>query len=79
MFQDYPVTRLQAAKCLRRGDTLELDLDQGESNVQVMVRWQTLPRGAVCRLWAGPGVLWLKLDWKQILGFIRRNYDRTYL
>jgi hypothetical protein len=77
MTPDYPVTRLQAAKCLRRGERLEVDI-KGESTVQVMLAWETFPKGFRARLWTRAGVLWLKLTWKQSLGFIRRNYARNY-
>lgn len=74
---EYPVTRLQAAKWLRTADRLECSIE-GERTVQVMIRFEYGSKKIACRMWSGGGVWWTKLSWKQLLGFIRRNYVRNY-
>lgn len=80
MSQDYPVTRAQAAKWLRQGERLEVPFKTPDGrSIEVMVKWRTFDKGIKARLWSGPGVYWTTLSWKQLLGFIRRNYVRSYL
>lgn len=74
---EYPVTRSQAAKCLRIGDRLEVSIE-AEHTVQVMIRFEAGARKIACRMWSGSGTWWTRLSWKQLLGFIRRNYARNY-
>lgn len=74
--EEYPVTRLQAAKWLRQGQRLVKIFDQGERTVEVMIRADG--KRFICRFWSG-GTLWIDISRKQLLGFIRRNYVRSYL
>jgi hypothetical protein len=71
------MTRLEAAKRLRQGFTLE-ERFQGEHTVEVMIFWRTYPKAIKLRLWGYcPDVHWVTLSWKQLLKFIRRNYVRS--
>ena len=73
---DYPVTRLQAIKWLKQGGRLEKTFHGGVHPVQVMIRVDG--KRIICRFWSR-GTLWINIAPKQLLGFIRRNYVRSYL
>jgi len=73
----YPVTHLQAAKWLRSGNSIKRRI-RGESLVEIRVGWVAVPKKIRCRMWSAAGTWWTDLSWKQLLGFIRRNYSRKY-
>lgn len=73
---DYPVTRLQAIKWLKQDGRLEKTFHGGERTVQIMIRVDG--KRIICRFWSA-GTLWIDISPKQLLGFIRRNYVRSYL
>lgn len=78
MNQEYPVTRLQAAKWLRQRQRLEKEFKR-DLTIHVLIMWRNgLEKTIACRMWSGPGVWWTQLSWKQLLSFIRRNYPRSY-
>jgi hypothetical protein len=73
------MTRLEVAKALRKPghENYIMYECKGERLVEVMIKWETFPKQISCRLWGMSHVGWLKLDYIQLLKFIRRHYSRT--
>jgi hypothetical protein len=74
MSQEYPVTRLQAAKWLRTGTLLiELPSSSGDTT---KIRMHHSAKKIVVTVAYGNRI---HLNWKQALGLLRRNYVRSYM
>lgn len=77
MAQEYPVTRLQAAKWLRKdkGKSISILIPSSSGKTEVIALSLKNKKIIVTVVYG----IKINLNWKQTLGLLRRNYVRSYM